>query len=103
LIFIGFAIQGFFGGALPALASCYLTERFPTDVRTTAIGFCYHIGTAFGALIPPMLSYVAVEWHTGYAIPMLIGTWMGSVSAILALLISPETKGKVFVAEPMKV
>jgi hypothetical protein len=38
----------------------------------------------------------------GFAVPMLIGTVVGSVSVILALLVSPETKGKVFVAELMK-
>ena len=38
----------------------------------------------------------------GFALPMLIGTLAGSASVILALLISPETKGKVFVAELMK-
>jgi SHS family lactate transporter-like MFS transporter len=52
--------------------------------------------------VPPVLSYAAVEWHLGYAIPMLIGTLAGSIGAIVALIISPETKGKVFVAELMK-
>jgi MFS transporter, SHS family, lactate transporter len=101
-IFSGFVIQGCFGGSLAGLATTYLAERFPTEVRTTAIGFCYHVGTAFAAFVPPVLSYAAVEWHMGYAIPMLIGTLTGSVSTIVALTVSPETKGKVFVAELMK-
>jgi MFS family permease len=97
-IFAGFVIQGFFSGALAGLAPCYLTERFPTEVRTTAIGFCYHVGTAFASFVPPALSYAAVEWHMGYAIPMLIGTLTGSASAIVALIISPETKVKCLLA-----
>jgi hypothetical protein len=38
----------------------------------------------------------------GFAVPMLIGTWLGSVCVIIAVLMSPETKGKVFVPELMK-
>jgi hypothetical protein len=33
---------------------------------------------------------------------MLVGTVAGAVSVVLALLISPETKGKVFLAELTK-
>jgi hypothetical protein len=41
-----------------------LFERtFPTEVRSTASGFCYHIGTVFGGLVPPIISYSAVEQH----------------------------------------
>jgi hypothetical protein len=39
-------------------------------------------------------SYFAVERHMGFATPMLIATLVGSVSVILDLLVSPETKGK---------
>jgi SHS family lactate transporter-like MFS transporter len=103
LIIVGFVIQGaFFGGALPTLAPCYLTERFPTEVRGTASGFCYHFGAVIGGFVTPVSSYFAVERHIGFATPMLIATLAGSVSVILALLISPETKGKVFAAELMK-
>jgi SHS family lactate transporter-like MFS transporter len=100
-IIIGFVVQGLFGGALICLQPT-LTERFPTEVRGTASGFCYHIGAVFGGLVPPVISYFAVEQQMGFAVPMLIGTVVGSASVVLALLISPETKGKVFVAELMK-
>ena len=79
-----------------------MTERFPTEVRSTAIGFCYHFGAVIGSFVPPAISYFAVEQHMGFAMPMLIGTWTGSASVIGALLISPETKGKVFVSDLMK-
>ena len=98
----GVVVQGFFGATLPDMASAYLTERFPTEVRSTAIGFCYHVGAIFGSLVPPAISYFAVEQEMGFGVPMLIGTVAGAVSVVLALLISPETKGKVFVAELMK-
>jgi MFS transporter, SHS family, lactate transporter len=87
---------------LPTLAPCYLTERFPTEVRGTASGFCYHFGAVIGGFVTPVSSYFAVERHMGFAAPMLIATLVGSVNVILALLVSPETKGKVFGAEMMK-
>jgi SHS family lactate transporter-like MFS transporter len=80
-----------------------MTERFPTEVRCTASGFCYHVGIMVGALVPPAISYFAVEQQMGFAVPMLIGTLVGAGSIIFALLISPETKGKVFAAELMKI
>jgi len=98
-IVVGFSIQGLFGAAMSCLSPSYLTERFPTEVRSTATGFCYHFGIVVGGLAPLAISYVAVEQHVGFAVPMLIGTVAGSVSVILALLFSPETKGKAFVAE----
>ncbi len=99
-IIAGFVIQGgLFGGNLPALAPCYLAERFPTKVRGTATGFCYHFGAVIGGFVSPVSSYFAIERHMGFAVPMLIGTLAGSVSVVLALLVSPETKGKIFGAE----
>jgi hypothetical protein len=38
----------------------------------------------------------------GYATPMLVGTILGAGCVILALLVGPETNGKVFVPELMK-
>ena len=98
-IFAGIIVQGFFGATLPGMASAYLTERFPTEVRSTAIGFCYHAGVVAGGFVPVVISYLAVERNMGFALPMLIATWAGCLCAIAALLVSPETKGKVFVAD----
>jgi SHS family lactate transporter-like MFS transporter len=100
-IIAGFVIQGFFAGNLPSLAPAYLCERFPTEVRSTASGFCYHMGTVLAGFVPLAISYFAVEQQMGFAMPMLIGTWAGCASAIIALLFSPETKGTVFVSDVM--
>jgi hypothetical protein len=35
----------------------------------------------------------------GFAIPMMIGTTLGCVSIIVAILLSPETRGKELVAD----
>jgi SHS family lactate transporter-like MFS transporter len=99
-IVVFFALQGWFGaGGMYGQNASYMTERFPTEVRATASGFCYHQGALFGGLMGPIIAYTATEWDLGFAIPMLIGTWAGLASFILALLLSPETKGKQMVAE----
>jgi MFS transporter, SHS family, lactate transporter len=98
-ITIGFGLQGAFGGALYSQLPSYLSERFPTEVRATASAFCYHQGAIFGGLVAPILAYFAVNFNLGYAVPMLVGTVLAAASVVVSLLLSPETKGKVLVAE----
>jgi SHS family lactate transporter-like MFS transporter len=94
MVVVFFAVQGFFaGGGMFAQNPHYLAERFPTEVRATAGGFCYHQGAIWGGLVGPVLTYLAVNLHLGFAIPMLIGTTAGAASFIIALLFSPETRG----------
>jgi len=73
----------------------YLTERFPTEIRGTATGFCYHVGAIPGAMVPPILTYFATSpgWELGFAIPMLIGTLFGLANFILSVAFGPETRG----------
>ena len=98
-ITIGFGLQGAFGGALYSQLPSYLSERFATEVRATASAFCYHQGAILGGLVAPVLAYFAVNYDLGYAIPMLVGTVAAAVSVVISLLLSPETKGKVLMAE----
>ena len=100
MIVIFFALQGAFGaGGMHVQYPHYLAERFPTEVRATATGFVYHQGAIFGGLVAPVLTYFATTWSLGFAIPMLVGTTMGCVSIIASLVLSPETRGKVFESE----
>ena len=100
MIVFFFALQGCFaGGGMYAQNPTYLAERFPTEVRATAGGFCYHQGAIFGGLTAPILTFFAVNMHLGFAIPMLIGTITGCASFIVALLFSPETRGKQLVPD----
>ena len=98
-ITIGFGLQGAFGGALYSQLPSYLSERFPTEVRATASAFCYHQGAILGGLVAPVLAYFAATYQIGYAIPMLVGTVVAAVSVFIALLFSPETKGKELVSD----
>jgi SHS family lactate transporter-like MFS transporter len=99
VIVIGFVLQGMFGGAIYGQNPSYLSERFPTEVRATASAFCYHQGAIFGGLVAPILTYIAATYQVGLGISMLIGTVVGAVSFVCALLVGPETKGKELVPD----
>jgi MFS transporter, SHS family, lactate transporter len=100
MIVVFFALQGAFGGGgMHAQYPHYLAERFPTEVRATASGFCYHQGAIFGGFVPVVLTYLATNWHLGFAIPMMIGTTVGCLSIIGSILFSPETRGRELVAD----
>jgi MFS transporter, SHS family, lactate transporter len=100
LISLGFLAQGICGGGgMQGQMPPYLAERFPTEVRATASAFCFHQGAIWGGLVPLVLSFFAVHYNLGFAIPMIVGTGLGALSFACALLFSPETKGKVLVAD----
>ena len=94
-----FIVQGIFGGGIYGQMPSYLCERFPTEVRATASAFCYHQGAIFGGLVAPVLTYIAVTYGVGLGVSMMAGRAVGVVSNICALLLSPETKGKVLAAD----
>jgi MFS transporter, SHS family, lactate transporter len=39
------------------------------------------------------LTYFAINYYLGFGIPLLVGTVVGAVSFVFALLLGPETKG----------
>jgi len=99
VLVIAFIVQGFFAGAVYGQNPSYLNERFPTEVRATAAGFCYHQGAIWGGLVGPLLAAWAATEPLGFAMPMLIVTVVSEVVFIIALLMGPETKGKVLVSD----
>jgi SHS family lactate transporter-like MFS transporter len=100
LIVVGMLLQGFFaGGGINSQNASYMTERFPTEVRATASGFCYQAGIGIGGLVAPLIAYFATARHMGFAVPMLIAGVLGCVSFIAAVYLGPETKGKILAAE----
>ena len=94
-----YAAQGAFGGALYSQLPSYLSERFPTEIRATASAFCYHQGAIWGAMVPLVLALAAETFNTGLVFPMLISTVVAAFSVVIALLLSPETRGKELVAD----
>ena len=93
LLTIGFA------GGKDALNPGWLSERYPTEIRATAAGFVYHQGAVWGAAVAPLLTYFAVNWHMGFAAPMMYGTVGSLIVYVIAVYLGPETKGKVMTAE----
>jgi SHS family lactate transporter-like MFS transporter len=89
------------GTALEAVLAdpSYLNERFPTEVRATATGFCYHQGATWGGMVAPILGYCATTYDLGYAIPMLLGTVSAALSFAAAITLGPETKGTELVGD----
>ena len=98
ILVTAFTVQGLFVGAIYGQNPSYLSERFPTSVRATAAGFCYHQGAIWGGLCGPLLGAWAAR-AGGFAVPMLITTFGALVVFILALLAGPETKGKQLTAD----
>ncbi|HEV2550157.1 MAG TPA: MFS transporter [Stellaceae bacterium] len=94
-----FILQGAFLGAIYGQNPSYLSERFPTEVRATASGFCYHQGAIWAGFAAPVLAILAAGQPLGFAVPMLIATSGAALVFIVALLIGPETKGKVLVPQ----
>ena len=94
-----FIVQGIFGGGIYGQMPSYLCERFPTEVRATASGFCYHQGAIWAGFTGPILTYFAATQPMGFTIPMLVTTTGAAIIFVLTLLYSPETKGKVLVSE----
>ncbi len=100
LIVIGFALQGMFAcGGMHVQYPAYLSERFPTEVRATAVAFCFHQGAIWGGLISPLLLLYATTYHITLSGPILVTTVVGLAVFLVAVVLSPETKGKVLVAE----
>src|SRR6185437_13527149 len=51
VIAAAFVVQGAFLGAIYGQNPSYLSERFPTEVRATASGFCYHQGAIWAGFV----------------------------------------------------
>ena len=68
-------------------------------MRATASGFCYHQGAIWAGFTAPVLASLAAGQPLGFAVPMLISTCGAALVFVLALLIGPETKGKVLVPQ----
>jgi SHS family lactate transporter-like MFS transporter len=80
-------LQGLFAcGGMHVQHPAYLSERFPTEVRATAVGFCYHQGAIWGGLIAPLLVAYAISHQISLSAPILVTTV--ALTALLSFLIS---------------
>ncbi|WP_434668362.1 MFS transporter [Paraburkholderia sp. A3BS-1L] len=84
---VGMGINGAFAGIGPMLS-----ELFPTQIRTTCMGFSYNVGKSLGALSVALVG-VAAE-HLGLVGSIALFCIIGYSCALLALAFLPETRGR---------
>jgi SHS family lactate transporter-like MFS transporter len=96
VLVIAFTLQGALLGSIYGQQPSYLSERFPTEVRATATGFCYHQGSVWAGFAGPILTAWAAGSAGGFTTPMLYTTLGACVVLVISLMFGPETKGMVF-------
>ena len=84
---VGMGINGAFAGMGPMLS-----ELFPTQIRTTCMGFSYNVGKSVGALSVAAVGVVAERMGMVGAIAVFC--FFGYFCALLALSFLPETRGR---------
>jgi MFS family permease len=84
---VGMGINGAFAGMGPMLS-----ELFPTQIRTTCMGFSYNVGKSVGALSVAAVGVVAERMGMVGAIAVFC--FLGYFCALLALSFLPETRGR---------
>ncbi|MDE2580328.1 MAG: MFS transporter [Rhodospirillales bacterium] len=99
MLVVAFTFQGLFLGAIYGQNPSYLAERFPTEVRATAAGFCYHQGAVWAGFAGPLLTAWAATQSSGFVMPMLYTTVGACAVFVVSLLLGPETKGSVLVSD----
>ena len=91
----GALMMGFFGMGVWGMAPAYTVERFPTEVRGVGPGFCYHAGSAVGAIMPYILG--AMQDRGMSAVNGMSAAMVTSaVLAGIAVWSGPETRGRDF-------
>ncbi len=90
LLALGPAV-GFFGTGLFSGFGAVVAEIFPTEVRATALGFCYNLGRIVSAVAPFTVGSLAQTHGFATGFLMLSGAFL--FSAIMWIFI-PETKGR---------
>jgi len=83
---VGFAAIGMYAALGP-----FLSELFPTHVRTTCMGFSYNVGKSLGATA--ITGVGLLSGHVGLAQAIGIFCLAAYAISVIALLLLPETKG----------
>ena len=75
----------------------FLTENFPTRIRSAGQGFTYNFGRGVTALNPTLIGMAAANMGLGHAIAILAA---GSYTLVLLVtFLLPETRGKTLSAD----
>jgi MFS family permease len=93
MLVLGFPL-GFFSAGIPASMAALFSELYPAGVRGTGVGFCYNFGRVVSAAFPFMVGFLSDRIGLGPAIG--IDAAFAYSLVLLAVLLLPETRGKVF-------
>lgn len=92
MLVLGFPL-GFFASGSFSPMGAFFTELFPSRLRGSGQGFSYNFGRGVGALFPTLVGFLSARINLGHAISLFAGS--AYLVMILAVLLLPETKGKV--------
>ena len=88
---LGFFASGIFSGVGP-----FFTELFPTRMRGSGQGFAYNFGRGIAALFPFFVGSLRDTLGLGTAVALFAVIAYGLL--LVAVLLLPETRGKVLTA-----
>jgi MFS family permease len=89
---LGFPLGFFTSGSFSPIGA-FFTELFPSRLRGSGQGFSYNLGRGVGALFPTLVGFLSARFSLGKAIAIFAVS--AYVVMVLAVLILPETKGKI--------
>lgn len=98
MLVLGFPL-GFFSAGIPASMAALFSELYPAGVRGTGVGFCYNFGRIVSAAFPFLVGWLSDRIGLGPAIG--IDAALAYSLVLLAVLMLPETRGKVFEQSPV--
>jgi len=95
VLLFGAVLMGACGMAVFGIAPSYLTERFPTAVRSVGPGFAYHAGAFIGSVTP---AFVGALQDRGVTLPGAMAGCIAFSGLLVAGMIwmGPETRGRSF-------
>lgn len=98
MLVLGFPL-GFFSAGIPASMAALFSELYPAGVRGTGVGFCYNFGRIVSAIFPVLVGYLSD--HIGLGPAIGIDAAFAYSLVFVAILLLPETRGKVFAEKAM--
>ncbi len=86
------SILGFFSSGLYGITPAYLSEKFPTYIRSTAVGISFNFGFIFGNWGTAILLLFTKISSSNFPIMWSIFIIFGEVLVMFSALLSEETK-----------
>lgn len=93
MLVLGFPL-GFFSAGIPASMAALFSELYPAGVRGTGVGFCYNFGRVVSAAFPFLVGFLSD--HIGLGPAIGIDAAFAYALVLIAVVLLPETRGKVF-------